>query len=230
MVHWVLRTTCSAVRRTLSAMQWVVRRGESWGNPKMSLVLCQLVPNPSHRQERGSPTFDQENFTQKITDRNTSLQTWLRKLLRNKAKMAFLTQESSGISKKLADLLGLVFTDKMFSEERFTIASHKFLQHRHKHWNHLHLLRSYTFAATRTPWIVKCNKSLSLVWFKWGSQWWGILKDFPQSRCILISHGSREEKQSSIIIYIKGANWFDLNDLFSSLFPHNSWCPCHHYH
>ena len=95
----------------------------------MSLVLCQFVPNPSHRQERGSPTFDQENFTQKITNRNTSLQTLLRELLRNKAKMAFL----SGISKRLADLLSVVFTDKMFIEERFSIASHKFLQHRHKH-------------------------------------------------------------------------------------------------
>ena len=29
---------------------------------------------------------------------------------------------------------------------------------------------------------------------------WGILKHFPQSRCILISHWSREKKQSSIII------------------------------
>ena len=41
--------------------------------------------------------------------------------------------------------------------------------------------------------IVKGNKSLNLVWFKWGSQWWGILKDFHQSRCILISHWSREK-------------------------------------
>ena len=40
---------------------------------------------------------------------------------------------------------------------------------------------------TRTPAIVKGNKSLNLVWFKWGSQWWEILKHFPQSRCILIS-------------------------------------------
>ena len=45
----------------------------------------------------------------------------------------------------------------------------------------------------RTPWSVKGNKSLDLVWFKWGSQWWGTLKHFPQSRCILISHWSREE-------------------------------------
>ena len=28
----------------------------------MSLVLCQLVPNPSHRQEGDSPTFDQKKF------------------------------------------------------------------------------------------------------------------------------------------------------------------------
>ena len=52
----------------------------------------------------------------------------------------------------------------------------------------------------RTPRIVKGNNPLSLVWFKWGSQWWGILKHFPQSRCILISHWSREKKQSSFII------------------------------
>ena len=51
-----------------------------------------------------------------------------------------------------------------------------------------------------TPAIVKGNNSLNLVWFKWGSQWWGILKYFPQNRCILISHWSREKRQSSIII------------------------------
>ena len=48
----------------------------------------------------------------------------------------------------------------------------------------------------RTPSIVKGNKSLKishLVWFKWRSQWWGILKHFPQSRCILISHWLREK-------------------------------------
>ena len=39
-----------------------------------------------------------------------------------------------------------------------------------------------TRVHTRTPWIV--NKSLNLVWFKWGSQWWGILKHFPQRRYI----------------------------------------------
>ena len=53
---------------------------------------------------------------------------------------------------------------------------------------------------SRTPGIVMGNNPLSLVWFKWGSQWWGILKHFPQSRCILISHWSREKKQSSFII------------------------------
>ena len=52
----------------------------------------------------------------------------------------------------------------------------------------------------RTPSIVKGNKSLSLVWSKWGSQWWGILKHFPRSRCIFFSHWSREMKYSSIII------------------------------
>ena len=30
-----------------------------------------------------------------------------------------------------------------------------------------------TFNWIRTPWIVKGNKSLNLVWFKWGSQRWG---------------------------------------------------------
>ena len=64
-----------------------------------------------------------------------------------------------------------------------------------------------SFLNTRTPGIVKGNNPLSLVWFKWGSQWWGILKHFPQSRCILISHWSREKKQSSFIIYIEGTNW-----------------------
>ena len=53
---------------------------------------------------------------------------------------------------------------------------------------------------SRTPGIVKGNNPLSLVLFKWGSPWWGILKHFPQSRCILISHWSREKKQSSFII------------------------------
>ena len=45
----------------------------------------------------------------------------------------------------------------------------------------------------RTPGIVKGNNLLSLVWFKWGSEWWGILKHFAHSRCILISHWSREK-------------------------------------
>ena len=42
---------------------------------------------------------------------------------------------------------------------------------------------------------------------------------------IFISHWPREKKQSYIIIWIEGAIWFGLNDLFSSLFPDNSWCP-----
>ena len=58
----------------------------------------------------------------------------------------------------------------------------------------------YSVAFAYTPWIVKGNKSLNLVWFEWGSQWWGILKHFPQSRCILISHWSREKEQTIIII------------------------------
>ena len=45
----------------------------------------------------------------------------------------------------------------------------------------------------RTPWLVKCNNPLNLVWSRWGSQSWGILKHFPESRCILISHWSREK-------------------------------------
>ena len=67
----------------------------------------------------------------------------------------------------------------------------------------------------RTP-SIKGNN-----WSNWGSQWWsssiycylplvewllgqwGILKHFPQSRCIYISHWSREKKQSSIIIWLK---------------------------
>ena len=58
-----------------------------------------------------------------------------------------------------------------------------------------------------------------------GSQSWGILKHFPQSRCILISYWSREKGQSSIMIKIEGDNWFGWNHLFSSLFPDNCWCP-----
>ena len=50
-----------------------------------------------------------------------------------------------------------------------------------------------TKTDTRTPSIVRGKKSLNLVWFKWGSQWWGILKHFAQSRCILISHWSWEK-------------------------------------
>ena len=55
---------------------------------------------------------------------------------------------------------------------------------------------------------------------------WGILKHFPQSRCIFISHRSREKKQSFILIWIKGAIWFDWSGLFSSVFGENCWCPC----
>ena len=78
----------------------------------------------------------------------------------------------------------------------------------------LSLFNSLIMDRARTPWIVKGNKSLSLVWSKWGSQaanirssfmccnlplvkWllgqWGILKHIPQSRCIFISHWSREK-------------------------------------
>ena len=38
----------------------------------------------------------------------------------------------------------------------------------------------------------------------------GILKHFPPSRCIFISHWLREKKQSSIVIKIEGAIWFGL--------------------
>ena len=55
------------------------------------------------------------------------------------------------------------------------------------------ILTGISHEMPRTPSIVKGNKSLNLVWFKWGSQWWGIVKHFPQSRCILISHWSREK-------------------------------------
>ena len=61
---------------------------------------------------------------------------------------------------------------------------------------------------------------------KWLLDQCGILKDFPQSRCIFVSHWSRKKKQSFIIVQIEGAIWFGLNDLFSSPFPDNSWCPC----
>ena len=54
------------------------------------------------------------------------------------------------------------------------------------------------------------------------------IETFPSKhRCPYLSYLSREKKQSSIIIQIEGANQFDLNDLFSSLFPDNSWCPYH---
>ena len=53
---------------------------------------------------------------------------------------------------------------------------------------------------------------------------WGILKHFPQSRSI--THWSRDKQQSSNIILIEGAIWFGYNDIFSSLFPDNCWCPC----
>ena len=55
------------------------------------------------------------------------------------------------------------------------------------------ILTGISHEMPRTPSIVTDNKSLNLVWFKWGSQWWGIVKHFPQSRCILISHWSREK-------------------------------------
>ena len=46
---------------------------------------------------------------------------------------------------------------------------------------------------SRTPWIVKCNNPSNLVWSRWGSQSWGMLKHFPESRCILIFYWSREK-------------------------------------
>ena len=70
-------------------------------------------------------------------------------------KMVFCHKSHLVLAKKLTDLLGVLFTDKMFSKERFTIASHKFLQQWHKHWNHLHLLRYYTFAATIVTIIIR---------------------------------------------------------------------------
>ena len=38
----------------------------------------------------------------------------------------------------------------------------------------LSLFNSLIMDRARTPWIVKGNKSLSLVWSKWGSQYWNI--------------------------------------------------------
>ena len=35
-----------------------------------------------------------------------------------------------------------------------------------------------SLCSLRTPSIVKGNKSLNLVWSKWGSQWWGFWKVF----------------------------------------------------
>ena len=55
------------------------------------------------------------------------------------------------------------------------------------------ILTGISHEMPRTPSIVTDNKSSSLVWFKWGSQWWGIVKHFPQSRCILISHWAIEK-------------------------------------
>ena len=55
------------------------------------------------------------------------------------------------------------------------------------------ILTGISHEMPRTPSIVTDNKSLNLVWFKWGSQWWGIVKHFPQSRCILISHWAIEK-------------------------------------
>ena len=54
-------------------------------------------------------------------------------------------------------------------------------------------LKQVTIWQTRTPWIVKCNNPFNLVWSTWGWQSWGILKHFPEIKCILISHWSREK-------------------------------------
>ena len=43
-----------------------------------------------------------------------------------------------------------------------------------------HCVKFYTLCA-RTPGIVKGNNPLSLVWFKWGSQSWGIRADVSLS-------------------------------------------------
>ena len=50
-------------------------------------------------------------------------------------------------------------------------------------WNLLLLILKVT--AKRTPSIVKGNKSLSLVWSKWRSQWWWIWKAL---QCVAISY------------------------------------------
>ena len=44
---------------------------------------------------------------------------------------------------------------------------------------------------TRTPSIVKGNKSLNLVWSKWGSQWWGFGKVFNALQSLIGQMASR---------------------------------------
>ena len=47
-----------------------------------------------------------------------------------------------------------------------------------KHVRFLPKRPTFNSISLRTPSIVKGNKSLNLVWSKWGSQWWGFGKVF----------------------------------------------------
>ena len=75
-----------------------------------------------------------------------------------------------------------------------------------------------------------------LVWFKWGSQWWGFGKAFNVLQSPIGQMASRPMRNietfpsKQMYLYLslverKVAEFYP-NDLFSSLFPDNWWCPC----
>ena len=148
--YWAVRTTCSTECNALSREErWKLRqpKNESCALPTCSQPFTSSGGGFSH-------IWPKEILPQKSQTRIPPYRHYYENFCATRQKMAFFCHLEF-CSKKLADSLGVLFTEKMFSKERFTIASHKFLQHRHKHWNHLHLFRSYTFAATMVSIIIR---------------------------------------------------------------------------
>ena len=138
---------------------------------------------------------------------------------------------------------------KLFIKKHVTVKNHKLsnicpqLNECNKVWiyvlvsqsNHLFLSKAQVYII-RTPAIVSrmihFNQTMPTIVLCCylalveKASWTMILKHFPQSRCIFISHRSREKKQTFILIWIKGAIWFGWSGLFSSVFGENCWCPC----
>ena len=149
--YWAVRTTCSTECNALSREErWKLRqpKNESCALPARSQPFTSSGGRLSHFWQR-------EILPKKLQIGIPPYRHYYENFCATRPKMVFCHKSHLVLAKKLTDLLGVLFADKMFSKERFTIASHKFLQHRHKHWNHLHLLRYYTFAATIVTIIIR---------------------------------------------------------------------------